>query len=485
MNTRAFSSSGAGRCDSGTHPGPARWAGAPLPGGEPTPPPLPAGAPLPGGDCPVTCLSQIPSSEGCRRAGGGGVGLFSLALFSGFVLLFTPAATRAQFPAPLVAAELTAERADIYVNEHFSVVLEVRAGGAPIRPSFKLTSLPPPGVLTFDQFRELRAERRIEDGRAVDVRRFRTAARAPAAGPVEAAPTLIVESFMPGRAYEVPVTPLRLNVRELPAEGRPDDFSGAVGTFRLEAGVTPAEIVLGDLVTARITVSGTGHFPERAPAVVADAPGLFKIYEPSLVSREENRLVYEQVIVPQGTNAAAVPAVRLSFFEPLSGAYVNLSQGPFPLTYAPKREGAAFARYRPAEQAGVGDARRPGRTASLGYAARMALAAVAYWILAAGAAFAAAVRAARKRAAALAALLAAAALFAPFRAGLRALLAPPRNAVMARDATARFAPAHASVAGFELSAGTAVRLVETSGDWAKIESRGNRGWVPRASLEAR
>src|SRR3984885_284181 len=51
-----------------------------------------------------------------------------------------------------------------------------------------------------------------------------------------------------------------LTVHELPAEGRPADFHGAIGTFSIASDVSPVKAEVGDPLTLRMRVTGTGSF---------------------------------------------------------------------------------------------------------------------------------------------------------------------------------------------------------------------------------
>ena len=54
--------------------------------------------------------------------------------------------------------------------------------------------------------------------------------------------------------------PLELTVSTLPAEGRPPDFSGAVGTFKIASDLSSSAAAAGDPLTLRLQVTGSGNF---------------------------------------------------------------------------------------------------------------------------------------------------------------------------------------------------------------------------------
>ena len=224
----------------------------------------------------------------------------------------------------------------------------------------------------------------------------------------------------------------------------------------------------------------------------------FKVYEPRLVAEEEGKATYKQVLVPRTTNAVAIPPVSFSFFDPEEQIYRTLVRGPFPLAYLAEREQVAFDRYRPEapESDGGGGAGWAQRLASMarthnrgaggaGPEARLAMASLAYWIAAILAAVVVAMkRRGRMRLLAAGLLVVAALVFRPYRAGMRTLATPAARGVVTQAESVRFAPSHGSVQSFGVTEGTVVRILETDGEWAKIASGTDRGWLPISSMRA-
>ena len=142
-------------------------------------------------------------------------------------------------------------------------------------------------------------------------------------------------------------------VKPLPADGRPEGFSGLVGAYSLAGSLDAGACAPGDIVNLRWELRGAGAEDLAEPPSVA--PGReFKVYPPRVEAREAGRLAVSQALVPVSTNATAVAALELSVFDPAAGAYRTLAAGPFPLRVAerPPEE-------KPAEpDAGAGEAPR-------------------------------------------------------------------------------------------------------------------------------
>lgn len=121
-----------------------------------------------------------------------------------------------------------------------------------------------------------------------------------------------------------------LNVLPLPEEGRPRDFSGAVGRFDFEASAAPGEVNAGDPVTLKMKISGEGSLKAVQFPVLKNA-GSFKTYDPQ-VKEEGTAKTLEQVIIPQSHEITQVPVIEFSYFDPRLKKYQTISRGPFPLT---------------------------------------------------------------------------------------------------------------------------------------------------------
>lgn len=129
-----------------------------------------------------------------------------------------------------------------------------------------------------------------------------------------------------------------VEVLSLPEQGRPDDFSGAVGNFQLKAEVAPASVKEGDPLTFKVAVFGRGSLKgSRFPALKHPD---FKIYEPKVRDIEQGKQS-EQVIIPLKAAVREVPLVKFVYFDTSKGEYVTLAQGPFPVEVLPRQDDAA------------------------------------------------------------------------------------------------------------------------------------------------
>lgn len=141
--------------------------------------------------------------------------------------------------------------------------------------------------------------------------------------------------FADARPHELRSNAETLTVKRLPDDGRPPDFSGAVGRFNFEVSAQPVEVRVNDPVTVTMRISGSGHLGGvAAPAL--EGPGL-RTYPPQDVKAEGGlaRREFEQVLIPTTTAVREIPAVRFAYFDPGAGAYRIVTRGPIPLTVRP------------------------------------------------------------------------------------------------------------------------------------------------------
>ncbi len=130
--------------------------------------------------------------------------------------------------------------------------------------------------------------------------------------------------------------PLTLSVQPLPEVGRPDNFSGAVGSFDLDVTAAPQELSVGDPITVHMRINGGGYLAAAAAPTFVQTDG-FRAYEPLAGKTQESTKSFEQVLIPQNHTLAAIPAVQFSYFDPQVGRYRTLESQPIALVVRPPK----------------------------------------------------------------------------------------------------------------------------------------------------
>jgi hypothetical protein len=133
----------------------------------------------------------------------------------------------------------------------------------------------------------------------------------------------------------ITINPVPITVLPLPEEGRPADFSGAVGQWNLEVTAKPAEVAVGDPITFTIKISGSGNI-DTVPTPKLGALNEFKTYEPTAKTTKDDlnttgERVIQQVLIARSTEIKQLPEVRLTYFDPVARAYKTATQAPIKL----------------------------------------------------------------------------------------------------------------------------------------------------------
>lgn len=132
---------------------------------------------------------------------------------------------------------------------------------------------------------------------------------------------------------------MNFNVLELPVEGRPSDFSGAVGSFQISSELKDRKVVAGDPATLRITVSGEGNFDRVTGAMLTDSTQ-WKTYEPTTQFKSADgtdyrgQKTFEQPVVAIAAGRLTLPALAFSYFDPIARRYVTAHSEPLSVDVA-------------------------------------------------------------------------------------------------------------------------------------------------------
>jgi hypothetical protein len=133
-----------------------------------------------------------------------------------------------------------------------------------------------------------------------------------------------------GGATVVPVTvlsnSLTIDVEALPP-GRPEPFSGVVGSLDVTAEVDRDEVDANDAVTLTIRVSAQGNV-RAIPEPVLDLPRDFEVFPPEITEQVQpsgdglsGRKVFEYVLIPRTPGDRTIPSVSMAYFDAASGGY--------------------------------------------------------------------------------------------------------------------------------------------------------------------
>ncbi len=133
--------------------------------------------------------------------------------------------------------------------------------------------------------------------------------------------------FSSNRPLTLTTDPLNLQVKTLPKEGRPANFTGLVGTFQMTSTLTPISLKAGESATLTIQVQGQGTV-NRIPDLVLPEMDFARTYsDQPVLKTEQNRegiqgtKTMKWALVPEHAGEYTVPSLSLSFFNPQTKAY--------------------------------------------------------------------------------------------------------------------------------------------------------------------
>ncbi len=139
-----------------------------------------------------------------------------------------------------------------------------------------------------------------------------------------------------GRSVPVPVESeaIGIEVRPLPAAGRPTAFTGLVGRLDVTTSLDAAEAATNEALTFRLDVRGAGNLRTLPDPEVA-FPADFDVYPPEVSDQLDagaNGVSgvkrYEYVLVPRAPGSHTIPAVELAYFDAAGGRYAVAASDP-------------------------------------------------------------------------------------------------------------------------------------------------------------
>lgn len=128
--------------------------------------------------------------------------------------------------------------------------------------------------------------------------------------------------------------PFRVDVQPLPQQGRPANFSGAVGRrFEMKQTLDRDQVRPNDLVTATYALKFDGYCPSNVYPNVEHLSKEFKAYEPKEVTRTGRSVTWTQMLVPRTAQATNTALVSVNFYNPHTKRYEVARAYPLKLTF--------------------------------------------------------------------------------------------------------------------------------------------------------
>ena len=136
---------------------------------------------------------------------------------------------------------------------------------------------------------------------------------------------------------------LTINVKPLPTEGQPVDFSGAVGNFSIDVSTSKKQLKANESLQAKVKISGRGNLRLFGMPNL-QTPSAIEQYEPetsenirSNLSGMSGSVTQSYTLIPQMQGKYPIPSIEFSFFNPKKKTYetiksseqlVDVTEGP-------------------------------------------------------------------------------------------------------------------------------------------------------------
>jgi len=125
--------------------------------------------------------------------------------------------------------------------------------------------------------------------------------------------------------------PITINVLSLPQKGKPKNFSGAVGDFRLSSRIDRTTLTANDALTLTLTLSGKGNL-ELIELPDVKFPSDFESFDPKIISNIKTnasgisgKKKFEYLAIPRNGGDFEIAPITLSYFNPITKSYRSIS----------------------------------------------------------------------------------------------------------------------------------------------------------------
>ncbi len=122
-----------------------------------------------------------------------------------------------------------------------------------------------------------------------------------------------------------------IDVKSLPTAGKPDDFSGAVGSFSFNVATNKGELDAGEALQLDVKVGGKGNL-KLFTLPEPNFPSTLEVYEPETNDDISTNLAgmsgikkQSYTVVPQFKGKYPIPSLSFSYFDPKANQYKRLT----------------------------------------------------------------------------------------------------------------------------------------------------------------
>ena len=274
-----------------------------------------------------------------------------------FIFMLVISAFGQEESKPYIRTSINTPKSIYYVKEKFPFSFSMTYYKVQLSSNLSISKLPDAPYLICSQFFE-QPEKKVSKNYDIEfTKTFKCNAYSEKAGKLTLMPTIHMNILTRSRSffgsdwretpYEQKVTPIILDIIPLPTKNQPDTFSGAVGQFNIKTTSDITDVTVNSIIKLKLVISGNGYLDNVEPPAIGTNEN-FKIYNPILLDKQENKIIYEQTIIPLSKKAHTIPTVSFTFFNPDSEEYKTISSRDIKLTFHEEKKGGnQFEAYKP------------------------------------------------------------------------------------------------------------------------------------------
>jgi hypothetical protein len=122
---------------------------------------------------------------------------------------------------------------------------------------------------------------------------------------------------------------LTITVKDVPAAGKPADYTGAVGKFNYEVRISSKEGKTDNALTYTVKISGAGNL-KTIELPKPQFPDGFEAFDPKVKDDVSNTsggmsgsIQYDYLVIPHQPGDYKIPGTSFSYFDPAAGKYFS------------------------------------------------------------------------------------------------------------------------------------------------------------------
>ncbi len=128
------------------------------------------------------------------------------------------------------------------------------------------------------------------------------------------------------KSYSIKSNSIKINVKELPKENQPMNFSGAVGNFQVSSKISSKEMKVGDSFTFTLEITGSGNLQHFDLPQLPEIKHL-RFIEPEITTQiSSNKITgsktIKYLVIAQEKGTFSIPSIDFSFFDPEKKQYI-------------------------------------------------------------------------------------------------------------------------------------------------------------------